>query len=243
MKRRHAAHVGVARTRLITGLIVATTLLSGCAAAGDWLERPDTCEVVGTSGAQILSGSPDEVSAALTRAVAPHISGSRTGLGTRANDPRDAALIRALGRGPVLSCRIGVSQIPEESKQAPLGLTPRAQALRAEVRRTFGPLPDGGFGPQDRLPGRRPEGLHTRGRAIDFFFRPYSSTSKNSSGWVLANWLVANADRLGIQTVIFSDHIWTARRSSQGWRDYTFAGADASNPINRHLDHVHVDVF
>jgi len=53
---------------------------------------------------------------------------------------------------------------------------------------------------------------------------------------------VANAERLRIRTVIYRDHIWSAWRSGQGWRDYEFAGPDPENPINRHLDHVHLDV-
>jgi hypothetical protein len=28
----------------------------------------------------------------------------------------------------------------------------------------------------------------------------------------------------------------------QGWREYRFSGPDSGNPVNRHLDHVHVDV-
>ena len=53
---------------------------------------------------------------------------------------------------------------------------------------------------------------------------------------------MANAELLGIRTVIYRDRIWTARRSIQGWREYRFRGPDPDNPINRHLDHVHVDV-
>jgi hypothetical protein len=53
---------------------------------------------------------------------------------------------------------------------------------------------------------------------------------------------VAHAERLGIRTVIYRDRIWTARRSARGWREYRFRGPDPDNPINRHLDHVHLDV-
>lgn len=80
------------------------------------------------------------------------------------------------------------------------------------------------------------------GRAIDFFFRPYRDADQQEAGWRLANWSVANAARLGIRTVIYRDRIWTARRSFQGWREYRFSGSDPDNPVNRHLDHVHVDV-
>jgi hypothetical protein len=130
----------------------------------------------------------------------------------------------------------------DEEKSADLGLTPQAEQLRAEVRRTFGRVPDGGFGPQRTLPGRRPGDLHTQGRAIDYFFRPHEDREQAAAGWRLANWAVAHAERLGIRTVIYRDRIWTARRSAQGWREYRFRGPDPGNPINRHLDHVHLDV-
>lgn len=47
--------------------------------------------------------------------------------------------------------------------------------------------------------------------------------------WKLANWLVANADRLGIEVVIFRDKIWTR---AAGWHPY--GGVF-------HASHVHVN--
>jgi hypothetical protein len=82
---------------------------------------------------------------------------------------------------------------------------------------------------------------HYDGRAIDVFFRPVDAQSKRS-GWAVAHWLVAHADRLGIATVIYDARIWTSRRSSQGWRDYTHPSGDTSNDVLMHRDHVHVDV-
>ncbi len=87
---------------------------------------------------------------------------------------------------------------------------------------------------------------HYEGRAIDVFFRPYDDPRQTKEGWALAHWLVANADRLAIATVIYDDHIWSAGRSTEGWRPY--APSDQSEDpgtaaIQRHLDHVHVDVL
>ena len=141
-----------------------------------------------------------------------------------------------------MTCRVGPMRATDTPKQQPTGLTPAALQLRKEARAQFGRLPDGGFGPEEVLPGRRAGGAHSQGRAIDFFFRPMDDPEQAEAGWRLANWAVANADRLRIRTVIYRDHIWSAWRSAQGWRDYRFAGPDAENPINRHLDHVHLDV-
>ena len=62
---------------------------------------------------------------------------------------------------------------------------------------------------------------HYEGRAIDVFVRPIDADNR-SRGWAIAQYLVAQADRLDIQTVIFDDRIWTAAgvRSGNGWRDY-----------------------
>jgi len=179
------------------------------------------CSVAVASGV-LVEGSPSEISALVASA--------------------EGDLARALGDGPTLSCRIGAMSASDTPKEPPLGLTPRAQALRAEVRAQFGDVSEGGFGPQETLSGRSPGGEHSLGRAIDFFFRPDDDAAKERAGWQLANWAVANAERLGIRTVIYRDRIWTARRSMQGWREYRFGGADPDNPVNRHLDHVHVDV-
>ena len=89
-----------------------------------------------------------------------------------------------------------------------------------------------------------PGSAHYEGRAIDVFFRP--ANARNSDrGWALAQYLVANAERLQINTVIFDDRIWTARRSFQGWRDYHVATAGKPAKVAailEHRDHVHVDV-
>jgi hypothetical protein len=110
--------------------------------------------------------------------------------------------------------------------------------VRAEVRRAYGPIPDGGYAPGGVTSGHQPGSAHYDGRAVDFFFRPVDADSVRA-GWSLAQFLVASAERLNVATVIFDDTIWTAARSDEGWRAYEI-GSD--NPVLRHLDHVHVDV-
>lgn len=180
------------------------------------------CSIGDESGRVLAEGSPAEISALIASA--------------------EGDIASALGGGPALTCRISAASVTDTPKEPPLGLTPRAQAVLGEVRDEFGEVPAGGFGPEETLPGRSPDGEHSRGRAIDFFFRPYEDADNERAGWQLANWSVANAERLGIRTVIYRDRIWSARRSVQGWREYRFRGPDPDNSINRHLDHVHVDV-
>jgi hypothetical protein len=209
--------------RLVLGVVaVLAVLMVASLGRGSALPWAPACSVTDPDGIQLLAGAPDAVAA-------------------RIADP-DGSLSAALGAGPAVACRIAPIRATDEPKEPPLGLTPRAQALRDEIRSAFGDVPDGGFGPEQTLPGRRPGGEHSLGRAVDFFFRPYEDPESAEAGWRLANWAVANAERLGIRTVIYRDRIWTAWRSAQGWREYRFGGSDADNPVNRHLDHVHIDV-
>jgi hypothetical protein len=123
----------------------------------------------------------------------------------------------------------------------PNGLTPRANRVRRDLQRTFGRLPLGGFQPGGVTSGHIPGSAHYDGRAIDIFFRPVSPAGQRH-GWAVAQYLVARAAALGIDTVIYDDRIWTSGLSSEaGWREYD----EPSGPNQRvleHRDHVHVDV-
>jgi hypothetical protein len=137
---------------------------------------------------------------------------------------------------------------PEVSAQQPTGtgLTPRAERVRAAVEEAFGDLPLGGFSPDGVANGHMEGSTHYDGRAVDIFVRPVSQAN-NRRGWAIAQYLVAHADRLGLQHVIFDDRIWSSgRRSESGWRDYRAPGAVDAAPATRvvleHRDHVHVDV-
>jgi hypothetical protein len=211
------------QVRILLGVAtVVAALVVLSLARGAALPWQAGCQVTGAQGAVLVEGSPTEVA---------ELVGAAGG-----------ELAEVLGAGPAVTCRIAPIRASADAKEPPLGLTPRAQELRDEVRAQFGKVPDGGFGPEETLPGRRPSGEHSQGRAIDYFFRPHEDPAQARAGWALANWAVANAERLGIRTVIYRDRIWTAWRSAQGWRDYRFRGADSDNPVNRHLDHVHIDV-
>ena len=66
-----------------------------------------------------------------------------------------------------------------------------------------------------------------------------------ATGWATAQYLVANAERLAIDTVIYDGRIWTARRSFEGWRSYRVDTTGRSAEVVavlEHRDHVHVDV-
>ena len=140
-------------------------------------------------------------------------------------------------------CTVDDDRDAESAELDDAGLTRRAAEVRNDLALTFGDLPLGGFAPGGVRDGHMPGSAHYEGRAIDAFVRPVSKDNKRR-GWAIAGYLVAQADRLGIATVIFDDRIWKAgTRSSDGWQDYRVpSGSQGDRSILEHRDHVHVDV-
>ncbi|WP_105032022.1 hypothetical protein [Arthrobacter ruber] len=158
----------------------------------------------------------------------------------------DDAVLRQLAdgpaddAGPTLSCRgSAATDLPVEQLTA-TGLTPRAEQVRSELTEVFGDQSLGGFAPGGVGQGHGGDSTHYDGRAIDVFFRPVTEENRRE-GWMLAHWLVAHAEDLDIQYVIFDDRFWSAHLPRGQWHRYD-APAPA-NEILRHLDHVHVDVL
>jgi hypothetical protein len=122
------------------------------------------------------------------------------------------------------------------------GLTGRAAVVREELGNAFGELSLGGFEAGGVTDGHIEGSAHYDGRALDVFVRPVSDANRRR-GWAIAQYLVAQSDRLAVRTVIFDDRIWTTgSRSEQGWRDYDPPSTTADRAILEHRDHVHVDV-
>jgi hypothetical protein len=165
-------------------------------------------------------------------------------LGTTDEDARVVASALT-GRAPhALSCQHGGAEEEEHDRLDRAGLTGRAAAVRADVQEAFGSQKLGGFAPGGVTTGHMPGSAHYEGRAVDVFFRP-ATGKQQVRGWAVAQYLVAHADRLAVDTVIFDGRIWTARRGIQGWRGYSpdTSGRSARvAAILEHRDHVHVDV-
>lgn len=142
--------------------------------------------------------------------------------------------------GPGLACRGSASGGLEEQQLGASGLTPRAEQVLEAMTGVFGKQSLGGYAPGGVSQGHGAASTHYDGRAIDIFFRPVSEDNRRD-GWMLAHWLVAHAEDLDIQYVIFDDRFWSAHLTRAQWHDYD--APDPSNEILRHLDHVHVDVL
>jgi hypothetical protein len=195
-----------------------------------------TGAVLGTPGCdlQLADGSVVE--------AAPEQAAAWTTAAVRGEAVAELPAPVAMGVPGAVACRIPVAAGLAAEPLGPLGLTARAATVRDEVRAVFGRVPDGGFAPGGIGTGHGARSAHYDGRAVDFFFRPVGDPRQLERGWAVANWLVANGQRLQVAVVIFDDQIWSARRSAQGWRDYRNP-TGATDPISRHLDHVHVDVI
>jgi hypothetical protein len=76
-------------------------------------------------------------------------------------------------------------------------------------------------------------GFHASGQAVDCMI------SDPKVGRQLADWVRAHAKELGVSEVIYSQHIWTVQRGSEGWRSMS----DRGSPTANHMDHVHVSVY
>ncbi len=162
-------------------------------------------------------------------------------------DPPDArAVASALtGRAPrSLTCGDGGSAEEDDPRLNAAGLTRRAAGVRAELQGAFGRQSLGGFAPGGVTSGHMPGSAHYEGRALDVFVRPVTERNR-TRGWAMAHYLVAKAETLEVDTVIFDGRIWTARRAGAGWRSYrpdTSGRSAAVAAVLEHRDHVHVDV-
>ena len=142
-------------------------------------------------------------------------------------------------RAAALTCTVRAED-ERTQKLDPTGLTPRATTLRTAMEDAWGTQSLGGFAPGGVT--RANPSAHNEGRAIDVFFEPYRDPQMRHRGWALAHWLVAHADQLDVGVIIYRDRIWSARRSPEGWRDYTSPYGNPKDPTLRHLDHIHVEV-
>ncbi len=101
---------------------------------------------------------------------------------------------------------------------APDGLTPRANAVRRAVFRSFGPLTMTGFAPLRSKRAPSATTPHHHGKSLRILLGPPTAESRHRA-WALGHYLVANAKRLSISSVEVGQQIWTSGLlSERGWR-------------------------
>jgi uncharacterized protein YgiM (DUF1202 family) len=125
------------------------------------------------------------------------------------------------------------SSIPSSWRAVETGLKPNAIKVHRAMRARFPQIT--GYG------GVRPSVIpdHEQGRALDCMIPNYQSASGRAFGYEVAAWTKANARSLGINYVIWNQHIWNITRDSEGWRFMADRGSDSAN----HKNHIHITVF
>jgi hypothetical protein len=160
------------------------------------------------------------------------------------HEPDARTLASALtGNSPrSFTCRLHGDVDDADPELTDSGLTERADAVRRDLQAMFPEQPLGGFAPGGVTSGHMEGSAHYDGRAIDVLVRPVNPTNR-IRGWAVAQYLVSQARRLDIRTVIFDDRIWTSGSLSEdGWRNYDPPERAGDRAILEHRDHVHVDV-
>jgi hypothetical protein len=76
--------------------------------------------------------------------------------------------------------------------------------------------------------------VHGTGRALDLMIPTTGGQADNTKGDPIANWLISNAQALGVQYIIWDHVSWGASRSGTKLKTYT-----GPNP---HVDHIHVEL-
>jgi len=123
--------------------------------------------------------------------------------------------------------------IPSSWLAVERGLKPNAIKVHRAMRARFPQITVYG--------GVRPSVIpdHEQGRALDCMIPNYRSASGKALGAEAAAWAKANARSLGINYVIWNQHIWNITRDSEGWRFMADRGSDSAN----HRNHIHITVF
>ena len=116
------------------------------------------------------------------------------------------------------------------------GLGVPARALGDYLRRTFPSSVSsyGGFSCRPNTANTSQTSVHGTGRAIDVFIPTTGGQADNTRGDAVANWLVTNAQRLGVQYIIWDRTQWNGSRSGDKVSPY-----GGPHP---HHDHLHVEL-
>ncbi len=120
-----------------------------------------------------------------------------------------------------------------EETQKPI--PPAVQAFAAWIR-TWPGIRSAGTRRSPKKPstaGRRRD-LHEEGRAVDAMIAEPDTPAGNAAGDALSNLLVRNADRLGVQGVVWRRVEWYTSPIAGAWEPYV-----GSSP---HVDHPHIEL-
>jgi hypothetical protein len=117
------------------------------------------------------------------------------------------------------------------------GMTPGAQQLRAFLDQRYSQIQSiGGFSCRHIVGNPSKASVHSTGRALDIMLPlGFRNDADNSKGDPIADFLIANAEDIGIQYFIWDRTSWNASRAT-GKKERFYNGA------HPHNDHLHVEL-
>jgi hypothetical protein len=115
------------------------------------------------------------------------------------------------------------------------GFAPGAQELAQRVASRFSQITRVfGYECRPNTANTAETSQHGTGRAIDLAIPTRDGDADNERGDPVANWLVQNSSRIGVQLVIWDRTVWVGDLAAPKARRYT--GPDP------HVDHIHVEI-
>lgn len=111
---------------------------------------------------------------------------------------------------------------------------PGAVALKAYIMTYFRGVSEiGGYHCRPNTANTSETSVHGTGRALDIMIPTVGGRADTAVGDLIANWLVANAQAIGIQYVLWNGMQWSPSHNPK-FRRYTAA--------NQHVDHIHTEL-
>lgn len=116
------------------------------------------------------------------------------------------------------------------------GMTEGAVQLKQFIEANFPQVPFvGGYNCRSIVGNSSKMSVHGTGRALDIHIDLSGGSADNDAGDPIGNWLIANAEAIGIQYVIWDRTQWTAERAS-GTKGRKYNGQ------HPHNDHLHIEL-
>jgi len=84
--------------------------------------------------------------------------------------------------------------------------------------------------------------VHSVGRAIDLMITEIGGDADNTAGDAVANWLIENAEYIGIQRVIWDGMYWNGSRRGAHFSEISDTRCGSGYCTDHHTNHIHVEL-
>ena len=84
--------------------------------------------------------------------------------------------------------------------------------------------------------------VHSVGRAVDLMMPMDGSEADNTLGDAVANWLIENAEYIGVQRVIWDGRYWSGNRINDHFRDIDDSLCSGHYCTDHHINHIHLEL-